>query len=126
MKRLGQRIWTIRYLHVAWTWRRVSLLNRQNKYSINTNSILRAAKTQDHHVIGTFVPGMNSPIDYEQMRHEYKNPDFKVQIFLDVLPLTDYNNPEIRITHHGSRNVWMQFLLDLPNKVYKLNNIIQS
>ena len=79
--------------------------------------ILREAKTQDHHVIGTFVPGMNSPIDYEQMRHENKNPDYKVQIFLDVLPLTDYHNPDIRISHHGSRNVWMQFLLDVPNKV---------
>ena len=67
---------------------------------------------------------MNSPIDYEQMRNEYKNPDFKVQIFLDVLPLTDYHNPDIRISHHGSRNVWMQFLLDVPNKVSYLRIIV--
>ena len=67
---------------------------------------------------------MNSPVDYEQMRHEYKNPDYRVQIFLDVLPLTDYHNPDIRITHHGSRNVWMQFLLDVPNKVSYLRIIV--
>jgi len=58
------------------------------------------------------------------MREEYKNPDFKVQIFLNVLPLTDYNNPAFEVTDHGTRNVWMQFLLDVPNKVsfivYKL------
>ena len=59
-------------------------------------------------------------MDYQQMRKEYKNPDFKVQIFLNVLSLTDNQNPAFTVSHHGTRNVWMQFLLDIPNKVLKL------
>ena len=91
--------------------------SKLNANIININSIYREAKTQDHRVIGTFVPGFNSPLDCQQMRKEYKNPDFKIQIFLNVLPLTDYHNPALTVTDYGSRNVWMQFLLDVPNKV---------
>ena len=65
-------------------------------------------KTEDHRVIGTFLPDINSPPDALAMQKQAQKPDYKVQIYLNVLKLKYYED---------KRNIWMQLLLNISNKV---------
>lgn len=69
------------------------------------------ALNRDHRVIGTFIPGTNSPLDITQMQAEFMNPDFHAQIYLSVPPLFASSDKP--------RNVWLQYLMDVPLKVQR-------
>ena len=73
------------------------------------NLNFREAQNRDHRVIGTFIPGTNSPLDMTQMQAEFMNPDFHAQIYLSVAPLFASSDKP--------RNVWLQYLMDVPLKV---------
>ena len=70
----------------------------------------REALNRDHRVIGTFIPGTNSPVDIQEMQNEFMNPDFHAQIYLNVAPLFARQSDK-------PRNVWLQYLMDVPLKV---------
>ena len=65
-------------------------------------------------MIGTFIPGTNSPLDITQMQAEFMNPDFHAQIYLSVPPLFASSDKP--------RNVWLQYLMDVPLKVCVLSD----
>ena len=73
---------------------------------------LREAKDRDHRVIGTFVPGKNAPTSLQDMGHNFWNPNYHVHILLEFDQLS---------TESDRRNIWLQYLLDTPLKVYSLN-----
>lgn len=63
------------------------------------------------------MPGVNTPRDYYEMRRESNNPELKVQIYLNVIQMK-----RLEFT----RNVWMQFLLDISMEVSFLRNSPQN
>ena len=69
----------------------------------------REAQNRDHRVIGTFIPGTNSPLDAAQMQRVYMKPEFHVQIYLTFAPLVASSDKP--------RNIWLQYLMDVPLKV---------
>lgn len=75
------------------------------------------ARARDRRVIGVFEPGVNAPVDMEEMQSSFMDPTRHVQVELvvDKLYKNDY------------RLIWIQFLLDcrLKEKRFLMFNIYQ-